>query len=234
MLGLDTLGDNNNNNNNTTSLYQQHLHQQQHRLSPSLFSPSNTTHGPTTASAPTTTTTTTTGQPTLAFTQQPESSPFAQPTTNLDSTQHSNNNNNNNNNNFSLAMLDLASGQGGLGAGLGLDMTMEPSSEFSGLGLSEFLQSLNEPTYLTTEFGQSDVMTNQLLQSTNDALKLQQQQQQNNDTSTNETKIGAGGNTSRADTSGAPSRADQGTSAPGSPVNELRYPLLFFLRHLKQ
>ncbi|GAA5967109.1 hypothetical protein JCM11641_000444 [Rhodosporidiobolus odoratus] len=47
---------------------------------------------------------------------------------------------------FNMAMLDLAND--GLGAGLGLDMTTTGEGEFHGLGLSEFLQSLNDaPLY---------------------------------------------------------------------------------------
>ncbi|GAA5868688.1 hypothetical protein JCM8547_003783 [Rhodosporidiobolus lusitaniae] len=50
---------------------------------------------------------------------------------------------------FNMAMLDLAND--GLGAGLGLDMTTTGEGEFYGLGLSEFLQSLNDAPYLTTD-----------------------------------------------------------------------------------
>ncbi|GAA6064516.1 hypothetical protein JCM10212_003120 [Sporobolomyces blumeae] len=46
---------------------------------------------------------------------------------------------------FNMALLDLAND--GLGAGLGLDMTTTGDSEFQGLGLSEFLQSLNDAPY---------------------------------------------------------------------------------------
>ncbi|GAA6019453.1 hypothetical protein JCM10207_001393 [Rhodosporidiobolus poonsookiae] len=49
---------------------------------------------------------------------------------------------------FNLAMLDLAND--GLGAGLGLDMT-SGDGEFTGLGLSEFLQSLNDSPFLSTD-----------------------------------------------------------------------------------
>ncbi|KAK4054245.1 Transcription factor [Microbotryomycetes sp. JL201] len=120
-------------------------------------------------------------------------------------------------NNFNLAMLDLASGQGGMGAGLGLDMTMEPSSEFSGLGLSEFLQSLNDPPYLSdpqNDFAQpsSSGTTKQLLQSTSDVLGDASKVDGNKGDAKATT-------TSRADTSGAPSRGE-GMSAPGSPVNK--------------
>ncbi|GAA6014164.1 hypothetical protein JCM11491_004125 [Sporobolomyces phaffii] len=48
---------------------------------------------------------------------------------------------------FNMALLDLAND--GLGAGLGLDMTTTGDSEFQGLGLSEFLASLNDAPYLT-------------------------------------------------------------------------------------
>ncbi|BGP38584.1 Transcription factor [Rhodotorula kratochvilovae] len=51
---------------------------------------------------------------------------------------------------FNLAMLDLAND--GLGAGLGLDMTATSGEgEFHGLGLSEFLQSLNDPPLFTPD-----------------------------------------------------------------------------------
>ncbi|GAA5899245.1 hypothetical protein JCM8208_001595 [Rhodotorula glutinis] len=50
---------------------------------------------------------------------------------------------------FNLAMLDLAND--GLGAGLGLDMTSGSDGEFQGLGLSEFLQSLNDPPLYTPD-----------------------------------------------------------------------------------
>ncbi|GAA6037953.1 hypothetical protein JCM8097_009506 [Rhodosporidiobolus ruineniae] len=49
---------------------------------------------------------------------------------------------------FNMAMLDLAND--GLGAGLGLDMTTTGEGEFHGLGLSEFLQSLNDPLSFST------------------------------------------------------------------------------------
>ncbi|GAA5935930.1 uncharacterized protein JCM15063_001852 [Sporobolomyces koalae] len=47
---------------------------------------------------------------------------------------------------FNMALLDLAND--GLGAGLGLDMTATGDSEFQGLGLSEFLASLNDTPFL--------------------------------------------------------------------------------------
>ncbi|GAA5829385.1 hypothetical protein JCM11251_005029 [Rhodosporidiobolus azoricus] len=50
---------------------------------------------------------------------------------------------------FNMAMLDLAND--GLGAGLGLDMTTNGEGEFHGLGLSEFLQSLNDTPFLATD-----------------------------------------------------------------------------------
>ncbi|GAA6052425.1 hypothetical protein JCM3770_000235 [Rhodotorula araucariae] len=51
---------------------------------------------------------------------------------------------------FNLAMLDLAND--GLGAGLGLDMTTTSGEgEFHGLGLSEFLQSLDDPPLFTPD-----------------------------------------------------------------------------------
>ncbi|BGP30704.1 Transcription factor [Rhodotorula toruloides] len=56
---------------------------------------------------------------------------------------------------FNPAMLDLA--DNGLGAGLGLDMTMNGDGEFHGLGLSEFLQSLND----TPIFGADQASTAQ-------------------------------------------------------------------------
>ncbi|KAM0789461.1 hypothetical protein ACM66B_000283 [Microbotryomycetes sp. NB124-2] len=120
-------------------------------------------------------------------------------------------------NNFNLAMLDLASGQGGMGAGLGLDMTMEPSSDFSGLGLSEFLQSLNDPPYLSeaqNDFG--GATTRHLLQSTSDVLG---EGGSNSTEAQRGAKADPKASTSRADTSGAPSRGE-GMSAPGSPVNK--------------
>ncbi|GAA5972369.1 hypothetical protein JCM21900_003932 [Sporobolomyces salmonicolor] len=49
---------------------------------------------------------------------------------------------------FNMALLDLAND--GLGAGLGLDMTATGDGEFHGLGLSEFLQSLNDAPFLGT------------------------------------------------------------------------------------
>ncbi|GAA5953252.1 hypothetical protein JCM3765_007453 [Sporobolomyces pararoseus] len=50
---------------------------------------------------------------------------------------------------FNMALLDLAND--GLGAGLGLDMTTNGDSEFQGLGLSEFLASLNDAPYMTQD-----------------------------------------------------------------------------------
>ncbi|BGP14531.1 hypothetical protein JCM10213_005181 [Rhodosporidiobolus nylandii] len=50
---------------------------------------------------------------------------------------------------FNMAMLDLAND--GLGAGLGLDMTATGEGEFHGLGLSEFLRSLNDTPFLATD-----------------------------------------------------------------------------------
>ncbi|GAA5976929.1 hypothetical protein JCM10908_005683 [Rhodotorula pacifica] len=49
---------------------------------------------------------------------------------------------------FNMAMLDLAND--GLGSGLGLDMTSTGEGEFHGLGLSEFLASLDAPLFTTT------------------------------------------------------------------------------------
>lgn len=107
--------------------------------------------------------------------------------------------------NFNLAMLDLASGQDGMGAGLGLDMTFDGSGdgEFHGLGLSDFLRSLNNDSPFINDpiTSMSDSMMYGTVQNPNHTQNQTQNQEGGAPLSRRETK-------------------SNGPSVPGSPINK--------------
>ncbi|KAI5479341.1 Zn(2)-C6 fungal-type transcription factor [Pseudohyphozyma bogoriensis] len=110
--------------------------------------------------------------------------------------------------NFNLAMLDLASGQDGMGTSLGLDMfdSTPGDGEFHGLGLSEFLQSLNDSPFLSDPIPglSSTTNPNASLQSSSLNLNLEPMNQD------------GGAPLSRRETV----NTNGGPSVPGSPINK--------------
>lgn len=129
---------------------------------------------------------------------------------------------------FNMAMLDLAND--GLGSGLGLDMTSTGEGEFHGLGLSEFLASLDAPLFTTTTTtattaephsmgmtSQSHSSNNLLVINTNDTgLSVSPR------TRTAALDGGGGGGNAAAGGAGATNNLvkSSGPSVPGSPVNK--------------
>ncbi|GAA6003129.1 gluconeogenesis transcription factor RDS2 [Rhodotorula paludigena] len=108
---------------------------------------------------------------------------------------------------FNLAMLDLAND--GLGAGLGLDMTSGGEGEFHGLGLSEFLQSLNDaPLFASSDpSGQPGQIGGLPI---NDDTGL----------TVNPPDPGAGTGTGGAGEGAKDKVKSTGPSVPGSPINK--------------
>ncbi|GAA5884569.1 hypothetical protein JCM6882_005302 [Rhodosporidiobolus microsporus] len=118
---------------------------------------------------------------------------------------------------FNMAMLDLAND--GLGAGLGLDMTTNGEGEFHGLGLSEFLQSLNDTPFLTTDpstsAGPSTSMASQAPQIGGLPINTDTGLSMPPGTSAG----GMGGLTGPGAGDGA-GKTSTGASVPGSPINK--------------
>ncbi|GAA5866791.1 hypothetical protein JCM3774_001802 [Rhodotorula dairenensis] len=132
---------------------------------------------------------------------------------------------------FNMAMLDLAND--GLGSGLGLDMTSTGEGEFHGLGLSEFLASLDAPLFTTT--AATATATSTSAEPHSSSVTSHSQNHHNLVINTNDTGLGGvsprtrtvhlddgGGNKDGTATlgAGADKNKSLGPSVPGSPVNK--------------